>query len=436
MNERVSNLSSDKPAVSEACQSRIPWLLVSLAPITLALASWDPAGARTHLQDWIRLFGVPALVLETGVFLYAVLSGTDPLRPLGRLPFWAKGSLLVLVLVGFATAFFVAPNTLRALSWTFCSIIHLVFGLAVARLVREIDSDGRLAIWGGIVIGLCAYLIVLILFVADALSKNSINWEFFGLGVTNIRQVGFYSAVGACASLGLAAVQNRGSRWTLLYIAVAVMMLALSFWSGTRGSLLAISVAFCIGALFLKVLRQANAWLMFAVAMIGGWALSIVGPVPKEIYGASRLTFAARGTVDVSSGRFDMWNGAWHAFLHRPLSGYGAGQYWPVVHDKLGSFNHPHNIILQLLFQWGLIGAACYVALGLLLLTRLLWALKRPEPADAPALLVLVSLLTMSLYEGSLFHTYPTLMVAFALSLIISPGRRGAAFVKQVPGVE
>jgi hypothetical protein len=42
----------------------------------------------------------------------------------------------------------------------------------------------------------------------------------------------------------------------------------------------------------------------------------------------------------------------------------------------------------------------------------------------------------MSLYEGSLFHTYPTLMVTFALSLIISPGRRGAAFVKQVPGVE
>jgi hypothetical protein len=54
---------------------------------------------------------------------------------------------------------------------------------------------------------------------------------------------------------------------------------------------------------------------------------------------------------------------------------------------------------------------------------RAFMALKSSEPADAPALLVGMSLMTMSLYEGTLFHTYPSMMIAFALALIIAPRR-------------
>jgi O-antigen ligase len=118
-----------------------------------------------------------------------------------------------------------------------------------------------------------------------------------------------------------------------------------------------------------------------------------------------------------------MWHATWQAILQHPVFGTGAGQYFFVVHDKLGSFNHPHNVVLQILSSWGFAGATCYFALAGFVAWRAFLALRNPRSADAPALLVAGSLLTMSLYEGSLFHTYPTMMFALALGVILAPRR-------------
>jgi O-antigen ligase len=403
----------------------LPWALIALAPPALALTTWDPAGAHNATQGWFRLYGVAAAVVEIGVILYSIVVGADPLRPVIRLPLWAKAALVVLIGVGFYTAVAVAPDELRGLSWTFLSILHLGFGLAVATLVRDADSPTRLAIWNVVLAGVGAYLIILTAFVAVAVGKPSMDWQYFGLGGTNIRQVAFYSVVGAGASLGLALAQSD-ARCRLVFVAAAVLMFALSFWSGTRGALLAILVAFPVGALLLTELRTVRAWLTLVATMGAGALLSLIGPVPNSLYGIVRLKASASGAADVSSGRFDMWAGTWNAILQRPLLGHGAGQYFVVVYDKLGGFNHPHDIVLQVLFHWGLVGAICYVSLATLLAWRVFTALRTPQPADAAALLVGMSLLTMSLYEGTLFHTYPTMMIAFALALIIAPRREPA----------
>jgi O-antigen ligase len=398
-------------------------VLIALAPATLALTTWDTTGAYTQTQGWFRLYGVPAAVIEIAVILYSIAAGSDPLRPVRALPSWAKAALGILIGVGIYTAVFVAPDEPRGLSWTFLSIVHLAFGFAVASLAHDESSDARLTIWKMMLAGSCAYLIILTLFVAVAMGGHSIDWQYFGLGGTNIRHVGFYAVVGAGVSLGLAVAEQR-SYIRRIFVAVAALMLALAFWSGSRGALLALFVAFAGGTLFLPAFRSVGAWLMFAISMAAGAILSLAGPIPNPLYGIARLKASALGVgADVSSGRFDMWAGTWDAIRHRPLSGYGAGQYVFVVHDKLGGFNHPHNIVLQVLFQWGLIGAVCYFSLGILVARRAFVALRSPEQADAPAFLVGTSLLTTSLYDGGLFNTYPTMMFAFALALIITPRR-------------
>ena len=408
----------------------LPWMLIALAPAALAITTWDTAGTYNATQGWFRLYGAAAAAAEIGVILYSIAVGADPLRPVMALPSWAKATLVVLIGIGIYTAVVVAPEEIRGLTWTFLSIVHLAFGLAVAGLARDTDSRARLAVWNTVLAGSCAYLVILVLFVGAAMQTGSLNWEFFGLAGTNIRQVAFYSVVGAGASFGLAVIQSN-ARLRFVYVGGAALMFALSFWSGTRGALLAVFVAFAVGAALLPMFRTVHAWLILAVGTAGGALLSLAGPIPNSLYGIVRLKASVQGgtTDDVSSGRFDMWSGTWDAILHRPLMGYGAGQYFAVVHDKLGGFNHPHNIVLQVLFQWGFVGAICYFALAMLLVLRVFAALRRPQQADAPALLVGVSLLTMSLYEGALFHTYPSMMIAFALALIIAPRRKptGAA---------
>jgi O-antigen ligase len=408
----------------------LPWGVVALAPAALALTTWAPAGSHDPMQGWLRLYGVAAAAVEIAVILYSIVVAADPLRPIMALPVWSRIALAVLIGIAIYTAVVVAPDELRGLSWTFLSIVHLAFGLAVASLVRDTGSAARLAIWNAILAGSCAYLIILIAFVAIATGNPSMDWQYFGLGGTNIRQAAFYSVVGAGASLGLAVVQPR-RRDRFIYVAGAALLLALSFWSGTRGALLAVVVAFAVGAALLPVFRTVASWLMLAVAMAGGALISLLGPIPNSLYGIVRLKASSLGpATDVSSGRFDMWAGTWGAILHRPFMGYGAGQYYLVVHDKLGGFNHPHNIVLQVLFHWGFLGAACYFSLAALLVWRALTALRNPDPADAPALLVGMPLLTMSLYEGTLFHTYPSMMIAFALALIIAPLREPARIAR------
>jgi O-antigen ligase len=375
------------------------------------------------VQAWFRLYGTAAVAIELAVFVYSVLAGTEPLKALKSLPAWAKLALLVLIGVAFYTAICVAPDGLRAIQWSFFSLVHLLFGLAVAGLLRNDDSTGRLAIWKAVALGGVGYLLIMIVFVAVALPTGSLNWEFFGLGGTNIRQVGFYSVVGAGASLGLAAVGTKTAQ-RMLFATSATLMLALTFWSGTRGALLAIFAAFAVGTLLLPALRKVTAWLTFAGSMACGALLSLTAPLPSPLYGIVRLgASSSSSSADVSSGRWDLWTGAWTAILHRPLTGYGAGQFFLVVDGKAGAFNHPHNIILQVLFHWGLVGALCYFSLAALLGRRAIRAMKHPQTADAPAFLVAVGLLTMSLYEGSLFHSYPTMMIAFALACIIAPRR-------------
>jgi len=407
----------------------LPWLLVALVPIALALSSWDPTGVYNPVQAWFRLYGIAAIAAELALIGYSLASGTDPLRPVISLDLAARTGLLVLLAVGVFTALFVAPDWLRAANWTFFSIIHLLFGLAVAALVRKTSSETRLASWNAILAGVLGYFCIAIVFVALAMQRGSLKWEYFGLGVTNIRQVGFYSVVGAGAALGLAVVEARPGR-QILYVFAAAFMLSLSFWSGTRGSLVAVLLAFATGTMILEAFRSIRSWLILGIAFAGGALISLAGPVPSPLYGVFRLKASiGAGAVDVSSGRFDMWAGAWNAILQRPVLGYGAGQYLHVVGDNPGVFNHPHNIVLQILLQWGFVGAACYFGLAMLLASRVFSALKNPHPADAPALLVGMSLLTMSLYEGALFHSYPSMMFAFALALIVAPRRRAAGIV-------
>ena len=65
-----------------------------------------------------------------------------------------------------------------------------------------------------------------------------------------------------------------------------------------------------------------------------------------------------RDTESFFSGRFDIWQNAWNMFLSKPILGHGAG-YFHAVHGT-----YPHNIVLDILVTYGIIGI---IAIGLLI---------------------------------------------------------------------
>jgi O-antigen ligase len=201
----------------------------------------------------------------------------------------------------------------------------------------------------------------------------------------------------------------------------------LSCWSGTRGSLLAIVGAYATATFVFPELRRRRALQALALSALFGLLLSLIVFLPPDSrYGLQRIFLASNvGDVDVSSGRLEMWQATLRAILSRPLFGYGEGQFGLVVAESNG-LNHPHNIVLQILLQWGLVGFICFSSLAALVAQRFL-AAARTNPQTLPPVLVAAALLIMSLYEGSFYHPYPIMMIALATSFVLASARQGGA---------
>jgi O-antigen ligase len=55
------------------------------------------------------------------------------------------------------------------------------------------------------------------------------------------------------------------------------------------------------------------------------------------------------------SQRLDFWKASWHLWLEQPLLGSGIGS-WPMRYHGLDLGRYPHNLILEVLVEFGLIG--------------------------------------------------------------------------------
>lgn len=70
-------------------------------------------------------------------------------------------------------------------------------------------------------------------------------------------------------------------------------------------------------------------------------------------------------SADVTSGRMDMWKWSIEAFLQKPWFGLGTYSFYYIPARFENGFwhDHPHNLIIQCLIEWGIVGTALFLAL-------------------------------------------------------------------------
>ena len=423
MASSVPGLQADLPAKPRAIPRLaqvLPWVLIAITPVLFAIATWEPGSLQSSTKAALRFYGTPVTAVECAVIGCALTTGFAPLALLERAPRWAQLALALLVFIAFGTAFLVAVDRLGALVRSSAWLVHLLFGLSVFHIAKRRPPGESTLFWNATVAGLCGYVFLAAVYVPQITDLSPLRWLYFGLAVINIRQIGFYAAVGCAAAVGLAVIQTNWRGYVLSF-ACASLFMGLSIWSGTRGSILAVWMMAAVGTIWFRELRSPRAWITLGGSTAAGVVLSLAYPAPNTLYGATRLMLSAQQQTieDVSSGRLSLWAGTLRFIFQRPLFGYGEGQFHSVVPEAT-EFNHPHNVLLQVLLQWGFLGAVCFFSLGALLLWRCNKALKTRDTRDLPALLVAGSLLIMSLYEGSLFHPYPIMMIAVSMALIIA----------------
>ncbi|MDZ4307005.1 O-antigen ligase family protein [Allopontixanthobacter sp.] len=377
----------------------VPWVLGLAPPLVVAL-SWSPE--PTQLQSAIRSLSLPILAAEIFVIAFAVREKASFPLPsnLVTIP-----TLLLVILAWISASQAGTPGSslLMTSIWT----IHLLFGFSIASLWTDQRLDAKkliLALQVGFLI--TALLIVLFVMVHYRPGKD---WTWALPGYRNIRHLGYYAA----AIVGISAFGYSDGK--KLAVATAVAAFFIAFWTVSRGAIAATMAGYLISTLLLPDLRKREAVSRFIACALAGLLLSFLFSKIYRLDGVG-LNRLVNGDY---SGRIKLWTLTLGSIKESPWFGWGEAQ----LRFRLGDnypFGQPHNIILQILHAWGLIGLGLISYISLRLKPSVI---AGSSAAMAPFALTAAILVALSFVDGSLYYVNSVFIFALCLGIVFANAR-------------
>ncbi|GAA4052768.1 O-antigen ligase family protein [Parerythrobacter jejuensis] len=364
--------------------------------------------------EFSRLIEAPFLLAELGVVIWAYRVGLDRGKIWQALPRdvqWATGALIAGLTI---SSIFISRSTSASMTHSLMYVLHLFFAMSVYSLARHygVDSIRKvLPVFGIGLVTLAIFTAVRFSFPppAEKVFGGVIEWESALPGFINVRHFGAWTgAIAAGFAIKILFVDEaRKLGWSHFFYCLAAGM---TVWSGTRAALLGMVVVLLVTIISLRrfpdIRNIGIAFLLTAFAM--GVAFLLLPPDPAFYLFNLNDTASANS---LTSGRLKLWEQTYDRWLASPLFGWGSGStFWEV--DIGWSHTQPHNVVLQYLISWGILGAAG----GLWLVGRMIKAVHRPaiaEPVLLPLLAIMYCLLFQSLLEGMLH--YPRYIMAIIM---------------------
>ena len=385
--------------------------VIGFAPFVLLLLTWAPE-QKTPAQHLMLGLYVPLAAAEVFIAVVALREGL-----IGAMRNWSwprvpTTALLILVAVAVGTAL-TAPNPAAARTWTIFWLLHLLFGFSVAHLCTK--SLGQREVVRAYLAGFVAFAAATVVFYTQV-TDPGFDWTHAWPAATHIRHFGYYATAMIAMALGLAATERRPVRLALLFL-FNVGAFAFALWTGSRGSVIGVAGALLVGSLLVASIRRLIVWAGAVLSLALGAAIASLGPAPGPFMGFHKTISRTVESGDVSTGRTQMWLNVIVAIKKRPLFGYGENQMSTVA--PFGTLGQTHEIILQVLLAWGLVGLACVAVLAIWFLMRSLPVVRRDAELQ-PAFMAMLALASLSLIDGSLFHVLPVSIFAACAGMIAS----------------
>jgi O-antigen ligase len=395
----------------------LPALLVALAfaPLITSLASWSLAPRLSNFQYQIRSHSYPTLVLEVCMVLFALMHGLNIAVMLENLPRWQKWMLALVAGSAVLSVLLVAPEPALAWQATIEWCIHFLFAASIIHIARVQGSLVGPWFWNVLVAGSLCYVGLVAVFVHAVPDPETFPWHLRMPGFTHLRHIGYFiaPAIGAILASCLMAGRKLATVISLMALWVLVCFIC---WTGSRGSVFALVVSVPVSLFLYPALRCLRLWLILCVVVISAVLASDTLPQPASSFGlVSRLSPSS--DTELTSGRFEVWKATANAIVDEPLIGHGAGQFRVIIAGRFSQpLNHPHNLFLQILFQWGVLGAIGFFSLlGSLWLAA--WRASRGRGIEgAPAFMVLNTLLAFSLLDGTGNYPFPIVLMLVAVA--------------------
>lgn len=386
--------------------------VIGFAPFILLLLTWAPNG-RSHAQVVTQNLTVPLVAAEIFTVVVAFREGIFAAMRRLSWPRAPTAALLVLLAVAIVTAI-TAPDRKGAGLWTFFWLVHLGFGFAVAHLCTRSFSRRDL---------IAAYVAGFIVFVAGEaafatqVTDPSFDWTFSWPAVGHIRHFGYYASAVTALCIGLAATEQRPRLLAFMFL-LCTAGFAFALWTGSRGAVIGVAGAMIIGLVVFPAMRRLILWAGTAVSAAVGAFIAYTAPAHGPLMGIGRTVTQTVDSGDISTGRTTLWLEVIGAIKKRPLFGYGEDQMATVA--PFGGLGQTHEVVLQILLAWGIVGLACVLVLTIWFASRSLPAVRRDESDLLPAALAMFALATMATFDGALFHVLPVSIFAACAGMIAS----------------
>ena len=399
-------------------------ILFILIPIIMVFSSMKAEHGFTIFQLFLRTYWIPAVIFEIFTVIMALHFDWKPWQQFQLLSRIIKSAICVWVISIFISAFFSSLSPV-ALIYSFLWLLHLGFFGAILHLLsiwnRNIETTRILALIFPIGSAISAILVASYSFYIG--HDVIYDWVSDMPGFSNIRHIGYLLLLGSAISLG-AIISNYDK---LLHFSLATINIALIIWFGSRGPLLAILVAFTVAFIILPAFRKIDKLLIIAaILVLASIASQIIPTPPSGSYNIlNRVdsaqiekSIASDKNIDtISSGRLVMWKDAAQMIMQNPI-GYGSDQFKYSAKSAKGASRHPHNLLLQIFFEWGLIGGTAFLFLVAVIIRKITIDFIA-DRSKAVFILPTIAASIFALMDGLLFYALPIALLCLLIALQI-----------------
>lgn len=387
-------------------------------------------------------FRVPGVLLAAYLFLPFYKATLGPLSPVDLTPVLAvlNASQLVLVLRGRE------PNYGSRLGLALWASLGLVVLAGVTWAGQQSLALDRASFWWALIllpsiasVRVASDLRFLNQFIATGFVIGTII-VLFGLqnlfGLTRLAVIGENTLqTGAItlivALLAIFWIVRAGPRWAQPFAAALIVLALLeSVASGSRGPLIASAIALVFGLVSRLLSGRAGSRQDIGIVALACVAVASLAIALTRLPGQSIARILQVGEAISSGGplgssigaRADLFSLATNMFIERPLLGNGTASFaaYTTTHVGLSEFTYPHNDLLQLAAEFGIVGAGLFVALVAIAILR-----RTPiNAAWASVKVLFVFMLALSLSSGDI---YGDRLLWGLLVIVISAPVRSAA---------
>lgn len=349
-----------------------------------------------------------ATVAHKVLFWLAVL--TPVALMLGRRAYRPRPEALVafgLLASAFTIAALISPASEVSFLRLSMYYAFVAFGLVLSCTLGKPSRSAIAALLLAISIVHAAFLTIAL----NAAISHDPNAPFAPPYFGNVRHLGYLGFVGAAASLAFL-ILDRRLRAAGLFLTVYALFGVVAL--GSRGALVSWLISFVLLAVLCgqrrRVIGSAAGCLAAAIALAYLAHSADVFHAPG-MFDRAVLT---EGIVTTSVGRPAVWIESWQRILEQPLLGYGP-EGFAIAGVTKGFFAQPHNFVLQILLESGVIGLLATIAFCWVLFAKRLKAvaLSRRDRSlgdeEAGLVATLAGFFAFGLIDGVFYHAIPLL---------------------------